>query len=126
MKHVILTTYLIISAFCFSQKAEFFVKKRTITFPKTEEGEQLKYKYRIYNTGDSELVIESYEVVCTCTKVTLPKKPIQPGKFDFVEVVFDTNGKYYYQDRLIQLITNTRKRRHTLRFKVYVKPKKNN
>ena len=46
MKYFILTTYLIISAFCLSQKAEFFVKKRTITFPKTEEGEQLKYKYR--------------------------------------------------------------------------------
>ena len=116
----------IISAFCFSQKAEFFVKKKTITFPKTEEGKQLKYKYRIYNTGDAPLSIDSFQVECSCTKVKLPKNKIEPGDFDFVEVLFDTTGKYYFQDRKIHLTTNTKKKKHSLRFKVYVIPKKKN
>ena len=74
----------------------FCKEKKTITFPKTEEGKQLKYKYRIYNTGDAPLSIDSFQVECSCTKVKLPKNKIEPGDFDFVEVLFDTTGKYYF------------------------------
>jgi len=115
---------ILISAFCYSQKAEFFVKKKTISFPKTQEGEQLKYRYRVFNTGTEPLIISSYQTECSCTQVTLPVNAIDPGDFDFVEVRFDTNGKYYYQDRKINLFANTKKKRHYLRFKVYVAPKK--
>ena len=126
MKFKIAFISIIISAFCHSQKAAFYVKKKTITFPKTQEGEQLKYRYRIYNTGKEPLIISSYETECSCTQVILPEKEIDPDDFDFIEVRFDTNGKYYYQDRKINLIANTKKKRHYLRFKVYVVPKKKN
>ena len=48
---------------------------------------------------------------------------IKPGEFATIDVVFDTNGKYFFQNRLIYIQTNTRKKREVLRFKVFVEPK---
>jgi hypothetical protein len=109
------------SAFGFGQTAEFFVQSPVHKFPKTLEGVQLKYTYEVTNNGDIPLIISSYEVSCSCTKVTLPG-PIQPGDIGYITVEFDTNGKYYQQDRKIILQTNSRKKTEYLRFKVFVIP----
>ena len=103
--------------------AEFFVDKATIKFPKTEEGVILTHDYIITNKGNAPLLLEDYKVACTCTKVAMPSKPILPGESFALKVTFDTNGKYYFQDRIIYLKANTKEKTHKLRFKVNVKPK---
>ena len=109
------------SAFGFGQTAEFFVDAPVHKFPKTTEGAELKHDFVITNKGAVPLVISSYEVSCSCTKVTLPA-PIAPGKTGVVTVTFDTNDKFYQQDRKIILQTNTKKKVEYLRFKVFVVP----
>lgn len=109
------------SAFGFGQTAEFFVQSPLHKFPKTTEGVQLKHTFEVTNNGEAPLVISTYEVSCPCTKVTLPP-PIQPGDVGKIVVEFDTNGKYYQQDRKIILHTNTKRKLEYLRFKVYVIP----
>lgn len=103
------------------QSAEFFCASPVKKFPKTREGVQLKHTFEISNTGKAPLVISRYEVACTCTKVKLPGT-IKPGEVAEVTVEFDTNGKYYHQDRTIILHTNTKKQKEYLRFKVFVIP----
>ena len=109
-----------------AQYPVFYTKYSTIKFPKTDEGVQLTYLYKITNKGDAPLEIYDFEAECSCTKVMLPEKPIEPGKTGEIVVVFDTNGKYFYQDRTIFLKTNTKRREEKLRFKVFVKPKEEN
>ncbi len=124
MRLVALITLVILnSAFGFGQTAEFFVDKPLHKFPKTQEGAQLKHTFTVTNKGTTPLIISSYEVACTCTKVTLPP-PIPPGQTGTITVEFDTNGKYYQQDRTIILHTNTKKKVERLRFKVFVVPSK--
>lgn len=123
MKRFAVIIIILITAPVFTQRAVFYAPNKTIRFPKTQEGEKLKYRYVIKNTGDAPLEFYGFEAECTCTEVNLPKNVIKPGEQDFVDVVFDTNGKYYYQDRIIYLSTNTRKKRERLRFKVFVIPK---
>jgi hypothetical protein len=53
----------------------------------------------------------------------LPEGQIAPGQQGRIEVSFDTNGKYYFQDRIISLETNTKRKHEKLRMKVYVEPK---
>lgn len=110
------------SALGFSQVAELSIDENLHKFPNVKEGEQLEHVYIITNTGDVPLIISDYKVSCTCTKAELPESPILPGDSYPMKVTFDTNGKYYYQDRVIYLVANTKKK-HKLRFKVNVIPK---
>ncbi len=109
------------TAVSFSQTAVFFSPKDLHKFPKTIEGDTLKHRFEIQNNGTDTLRISEYKVACTCTKVIFPKV-VAPGETAFVDVSFDTNKKYYQQDRKILLFTNTKKKIETLRFKVYVIP----
>lgn len=112
------------TAFGFSQKAVFFVKKSTHKFHKTIEGDTLQHTYLIENRGDTDLIIYNYEVECSCTSVFIPKQTIAPGEKSTLSVTFNTNGRPFLQDRKILLITNTKQENEYLRFKVFVKPKK--
>lgn len=111
------------SALGLSQAAEFHFKKDTYKFPDTKEGILLEHEFELTNTGTVPLIISDYKVACTCTKVILPKRPIEPGETYKLKVSFDTNGKYYYQDRSIYLSTNSKKGKERIRIKVNVIPK---
>ena len=110
------------SALGFGQVAEFSIDKAVFKFPEAKQGEVLEHVYVITNTGDIPLVISDYKVSCSCTKAVLPTRPILPGESFDLLVTFDTNGKYYFQDRIIYLTTNTKKGTHKVRFKVNVIP----
>jgi len=123
MKGFFLTSFLLITALGFCQEAVFSPKYPVAKFPKVKEGRILNYVYEFTNTGDAPLEFYSYEVECTCTKVDLPNEPTQTGQKGRISVSFDTNGKSYYQDRIIYLQTNTKRKKEKLRLKVYVDPK---
>jgi hypothetical protein len=107
----------------FAQEAEFSLTESLFKFPKTKEGVVLEHTFVFTNTGSVPLIITDYSVECKCTKVILPKEPISPGKKGEIKISFDTEGKFYQQDRIILLSTNTKKKVHKLRFKVFVIPK---
>jgi hypothetical protein len=111
------------SALGLTQDAEFFLKERTFKFPKTDEGIILQHTFNFKNNGKSPLIINDFSVACHCTKVILPKEPILPGEEGEITFTFDTEGKYYHQDRQIILYTNSKKKIQKLRFKVFVIPK---
>ena len=120
---VVILTIFLKSALGFGQEADFFVEKPTHKFPKTYEGVVLEHTFRIENRGTAPLILSDYSVACTCTKAILPTKPIPPGGSFDLKITFDTKGKYYFQDRLIKLRTNTKSGEEELRFKVNVIPK---
>lgn len=122
---ILLFLSLFISASCLAQEAVFHCDKPTVKLDKVDEGATVEHSFIIENKGKRTLIISGYKVACPCTKVYLPKEPIQPGHSVAIKVVFDTNGKAFYQDRTILLTTNCAKPEKKLRFKVYVKPKTN-
>ena len=114
------------SAFGFGQTADFSIDKLVHKFPKTQEGGILEHFYTIKNTGSIPLVFSDYKVTCSCTKLYLPSEPILPGEVFKLRLTFDTDGKYFFQDRIIYLQANTKKGTHKLRMKVNVIPKEEN
>lgn len=111
------------SALGFGQEAEFhFLDKTTVKLGDFKEGETAKHRFYFVNTGNAPLLIYSADVSCTCTKTTFTTAPILPGDTSFFEVTFDTNGKYLWQDRVIMISSNTKKK-EKLRIKLYVIPK---
>ncbi len=69
------------------------------------------------------MIIHSAKVDCSCTEVDLPEGPIAPGEERLISMRFDTQGKAFLQDRIIQLETNTKRKTEQLRFNVFVIPK---
>lgn len=111
------------SAIGLAQYAEFnFINKTTHKWDKVNEGVQLQHYFVFENAGAVPLVISEALVSCNCTKVEYPQYPIAPGQKDSILVQFDTNQKYYNQNRVIQIEANTKKKQE-LRIKVFVVPK---
>ncbi len=108
------------SALGFGQEAELRFDKKLQKFPDTEEGVVLEHLFSFQNTGDAPLIFKDYKVTCPCTKVVFPNEPIPPGKSGVVKVTFDTKGKSYYQDRIIEIFSNSKKGTEKLRIKVFV------
>lgn len=121
MKFIGILLVLLISQYSiFAQEAKFSVDKAIHKFPKTKEGTLLEHTFKVTNTGTVPLIISDYKVACECTKLILPTKPIAPGETVGIKVTFDTKGKYYFQDRIIYLMTNTKSKEEKLRIKVNV------
>tara|TARA_B100001287_G_scaffold182256_1_gene153703 strand:+ start:115 stop:510 length:396 start_codon:yes stop_codon:yes gene_type:complete len=123
LKGTLLIIIVLKTALVFGQVAVFSPKYKTIKFPKTLEGKELKFSYEIKNKGKVPLELYSSETECSCTTVKLPDEKIMPGHFGTIDVLFDTNGKSFFQNRIIYIHSNTRKRKEILRFKVFVEPK---
>jgi len=121
MRFALLIVFILNSALGFSQEAEFKFKDKTHRFGKVQEGEVISTTFYFTNIGDSPLLINDYEVACTCTVVIFPKEPILPGATGKIEVSFDTTGKIGYQDRSITLHSNSKNPRSKIRFTVNVK-----
>lgn len=97
-----------------------FLNKTTFKFPDTQEGKQLSHIFKFKNTGNSPLIISDYKVACSCTKAIFSKEPILPNQESEIEITFDTNGKYGYQDRIISIYSNTVKSPVKIRIKVFI------
>ena len=121
-KNILFIFLFLNSAFCFSQNAEFSIKEAVKKFGSVKEGEIIEHVYEFKNTGNSPLIISDYSVACKCTQVFFSKEPLLPNQMGQVKIVFDTNGKYLHQDRIVYLFVNTKKKIVKLRFKVYVIP----
>jgi len=111
------------SAVGFTQQAEFsFIETSVVKWGKVQEGSQLERYVVFENTGDIPLIIKDSKVACTCTKVQFPSYPIAPKEQDSILVQFDTNNKFYHQDRIVEIYSNAKKV-IKLKLKVYVIPK---
>jgi hypothetical protein len=106
----------------FSQQIEFKSMKQSFGF--VHEGDTVKLKYELRNTGDKPLVITGYEVECGCTVMQLPASPIAPGEKYSLLIIFDTHQKFDRQDRTLKVISNAVNSPSELRFKGVVLKRK--
>ncbi|MFB6306404.1 MAG: DUF1573 domain-containing protein [Flavobacteriales bacterium] len=81
--------------------------------------------FKFKNTGDEPLVISNAKGSCGCTVPSWPKKPIQPGKTDKIEVEYDTK-RIGPINKSVRISSNAKnKSTMTLRIKGKVEKKKN-
>lgn len=121
MRSIVFMIFMINSAFCFAQFAEFsFEEKKVFKADPIQEGETLEYTWNFVNTGDAPLIISDYEVSCSCTKAFFSKAPIAPKDSSSIRVTFDSNGKIGWQYRKVKLIANTKKGEEEIEFRVKV------
>lgn len=92
-------------------------------FGTVKEGGKVSYTYKLKNSGQAPLIIQSAQPSCGCTVPKWSQEPIPVGGSGFVTAEFDTNGKPGINNKTITVTANTWPKTTTLRFKAMVTPK---
>ena len=70
------------------------------------QGEEVEHKFKLINTGKSNLVIRKLRASCGCTVVQPEKDVIKPGKSTMIKARFNSKGKSGNQKYAVTVITN--------------------
>lgn len=92
-------------------------------FGTVNEGQKVMHVYKVKNTGQAPLIIQSAQPSCGCTVPDWTKEPIPVGGSGFVKAEFDSSGKPGINNKTITVTANTWPKTTTLRFKAMVTPK---
>ena len=84
-------------------------ESKVIKLGKVEKDTIIPFTYYFQNTWTVPLIIQDAAVTCGCTIPKWPDYPILPEAKDSINVTFSTKGKYGYQDRNIEVISNAKK-----------------
>lgn len=92
-----------------------------ITFEKTAHdygrlimGEKVSYSFKFTNTGNADLIISNVSASCGCTVPRFTSDPVKPGESGNVTVVFDSHNRRGFQNKTVDVITNTNPNRTVL------------
>jgi hypothetical protein len=84
----------------------FEFEESTYDFGKITAGEKVAHKFRFKNGGKTPLIVSDAQTTCGCTVPEKPEKPIAPGETGVIKVVFNSEGKFGKQDKVITLTSN--------------------
>lgn len=87
---------------------------------KVKQGPAIDIEFSFRNTGDKPFVFDSVILTCGCTKFSIPKEPVKPGKKGIMVVKFTTNDQpLAMMERHVYVKANTYgSQYHTLSFKL--------
>ncbi|MBX2895175.1 MAG: DUF1573 domain-containing protein [Cyclobacteriaceae bacterium] len=89
-------------------------------FGTINEGQKVSYTYKIKNTGEAPLIIQSAQPSCGCTVPKWSQEPIPVGGTGEITAEFDSSGKPGINNKTITVTANTWPKVTTLRFKAMV------
>lgn len=78
----------------------------TYDFGTIKSGEKVSYDFKFKNVGKTPLIISDAQATCGCTVPEKPNGPIAPGEEGVIKVVFNSEGKFGKQDKVITLTSN--------------------
>jgi hypothetical protein len=83
-------------------------------FGTINEGQKVTYVYKVKNTGEAPLIIQSAQPSCGCTVPTWSQEPIPVGGTGQITAEFDSGGKPGVQNKTITVTANSWPRVTTL------------
>jgi hypothetical protein len=108
--------FFMISLISFAQpQLKFKDLKKSFGFVK--KGEVVTLEFEFTNSGNQPMIITEAKVECSCTSVEFPKQPIAPSQSEKIIVRFDTKTVYDRQDRIVEIISNSKNANQKIRFK---------
>ena len=121
-KPIVTLLFILLANISFSQTdaPAFKFEKKVLKLPKTKAGEVLSISYPFTNEGNVPLIISDIKVACSCTKPSWPAYPILPGKTDTIHVSINTKTLIGWQDRILEIHSNTVNSPDKIRFKLMV------
>jgi hypothetical protein len=113
MKKIFLLSFAFLFLFACQEKTLTFSSETTFggeftfDFGEAIEGEIVKARFELTNTGDEPLTIIDAKPSCGCTVADFSKDPIAPGKKGWVEANVDTDGRPGDLVKSVTVMANT-------------------
>lgn len=123
-RNVFLFIFLIFSGYAIGQNTQVKIDDEKQSFETVNQGELVQLFYKVTNIGNVPLILNDYEVECSCTSADYATEPVPPGKTVTIAVKFDTKSAYERQDRTVDILCNVKGGMIKLRFKGNVLKKK--
>ncbi|PCH97580.1 MAG: hypothetical protein COB85_02620 [Bacteroidetes bacterium] len=117
---ILLFSLIATAGFGQSTAPSFKFEKKVLKLPKTKVGEILNISYPFTNEGTTPLIISDIKVACSCTKPSWPAYPILPGNTDTIHVSINTKTLIGWQDRILEIHSNSSDSPDKIRFKLMV------
>ncbi len=87
-------------------RARLEFSQHSYDFGDVVQGEKVACSFVYRNAGSADLLIQDASTSCGCTVPAYSREPLQPGKEEKLEVVFDTAGRTGKQMKTIQIRSN--------------------
>lgn len=131
MKKTLLLILMVLGAVMMAQ-AKTDGKRAAITFAETthdfgtikEQGGKVSHVFTFKNTGDAPLLILSATASCGCTKPEYSTEPVMPGESGKIKVTYNPQGRPGEFVKNINVRTNAKGKRTTLKISGVVVPEK--
>ena len=79
---------------------------KEVDFGEVVEGEVKSTQLSMLNKGNSDLIISDVKVSCDCTVASLSTKNLSPNEVGFLNIQFDSKGRFGEITRTVTLYTN--------------------
>src|SRR5690606_3865160 len=86
--------------------AVFSFEKTSYDFGTIQEGETVEHEFKFKNTGTGPLIINDAQASCGCTVPEYPKEPVAPGQEGVIKVIFNSEGRFGKQNKVITITSN--------------------
>lgn len=96
-------------------------EQTALNFGKRTEGEEIKFRFPLYNKGNAKLVIENVRLNCRCADAEVSSRELPPGAKGYVEVSLLSRPARIQAKILIE--TNTLARLHELNITGVIEPR---
>lgn len=90
-----------------NQLGKIKFEEYSFDFGKVKSGTKVIHTYDFKNIGGTSLIISNANANCGCTVPYFPKEPILPGENGTIKVIFDTQGRFGFQTKKINVFANT-------------------
>lgn len=81
-------------------------RETSYDFGEIKTGKEVTHRFTFVNTGENDFVIARVKPSCGCTTTDYTKTPVPAGESGFVEIVFNSTGKYGKQEKHVTVIAN--------------------
>ena len=90
------------------------IPEKVFNFGEIKQGEKVEHKFKVTNTGKSNLVFRKIKASCGCTAIKPQKMELAPGESTYITAIFNSAHKKGRQNKSITIISNDPKATNVL------------
>ncbi len=90
------------------------IPEKVFNFGEIMQGDKVEHKFKIINTGKSNLILRKIKASCGCTAIKPDKMELTPGESIYITAIFNSAHKKGRQNKSITIISNDPKSTNVL------------